>query len=747
MRRHVIKATLALSVVLLFALAGCGGGGGSNGSTSPPPQTTTPTAINVSLSTDSSLPVLQKQLSGSVANGDTLTYELVSAASGTGYSDAYVNPVTGMLYITVDTSYDHQVSLLYRVTNGRTFSAPATITIDVHPAGTADKGLGNKGEAPENYALFATDYVSGNLYGAPDAAPAMPQQIDLSSNFPTPGDQGRQGSCVGWSTAYALKSYQERLELSWSLSELGHLFSPAFIYHQINGGTDGGALISRALQLIVDTGAATLAAMPYSDTDYLSAPSSAAFAEAKNFKAKSFSTVRGVSGIKAQLANKRPVVAGITVYSSLQRLKGADPVYNTIVGNSLGGHAVTIVGYDDNRYGGAFKIINSWGTAFGDKGYFWLPYAFVSDVLNEAYILNDGPSTYTPPPDVRPPPASLPNLTVSSWSTTYDPKPGGAGSLKYVVKNSGTADAPAGFDVCLMLSKTQNLKDTGTYIVCEQIPFTLKPGHTAFRDDENPISFNFPQSLSSGTYYMSVWVDDLNKVQETSNTDNWVFGSSSVTIVNSLPDLAIVTWYAEWDDANNGTLTYKIQNDGTATVPANMADVSLVLIAENGAQYTLMKETTSFALTTENAAERTDVNPAYFNIVETWDSRSIPYGTYEMAFIVDPNDRVNESDEINNVSMGSGFVEIFRLGKVVAKKTGLTAGKSMYNGKVLPSRELRKKVAALGKTVRKGGQQSSPSAAIRSTSLYKKTMRSADSEISPATLKNQMPAAPALQGR
>jgi hypothetical protein len=40
-------------------------------------------------------------------------------------------------------------------------------------------------------------------------AGSLPNQVDLSTLFPTPGNQGRQGSCVAWAVGYALKTYQE----------------------------------------------------------------------------------------------------------------------------------------------------------------------------------------------------------------------------------------------------------------------------------------------------------------------------------------------------------------------------------------------------------------------------------------------------------------------------------------------------------------------------------------------------------
>jgi len=54
-----------------------------------------------------------------------------------------------------------------------------------------------------------------------------------------------------------------------------------------------------------------------------------------------------------------------------------------------GGHAVVTVGYDDNRkigkYKGALKIRNSWGTAWGEEGYGWLPYAYVEAGLADDF--------------------------------------------------------------------------------------------------------------------------------------------------------------------------------------------------------------------------------------------------------------------------------------------------------------------------------------------------------------------------
>ena len=58
-------------------------------------------------------------------------------------------------------------------------------------------------------------------------------------------------------------------------------------------------------------------------------------------------------------------------------------------GSAPGGHAMVIVGYDDNLAytggTGAFKVLNSWGTTWGANGFFWLTYNWwLTGVSNRA---------------------------------------------------------------------------------------------------------------------------------------------------------------------------------------------------------------------------------------------------------------------------------------------------------------------------------------------------------------------------
>lgn len=232
----------------------------------------------------------------------------------------------------------------------------------------------------------------------------LPSKMDLSENMPPIGSQGSQGSCVAWATAYAAKSYQEKKEHNWSydppfLKGSGeHVFSPAFIYNQINNGRDQGSIIENAMDLMVNKGAAPWKYMPYDQKDYRKQPSPEAIKEAKKYKAKSYRRVNFTNpdGIKAEINAGNPVVIGMLVDDGFYKLKTG--IYDKSNGATYGGHAMTIVGYDDSKVSsngqkGAYRLINSWGTNWGDKGYGWISYKQFAKVARSALVMYDQTET------------------------------------------------------------------------------------------------------------------------------------------------------------------------------------------------------------------------------------------------------------------------------------------------------------------------------------------------------------------
>ena len=247
----------------------------------------------------------------------------------------------------------------------------------------------------------------------PFSGDALPSKVDLSSEFPPPGNQGAQGSCVAWATAYALRSYQNHVRSHEALvTGDGHLdsarvFSPAFVYNQINNGRDAGSLFSDALQLMQTRGVAPLRYMPYSQTDYTTLPSSTALQVAANYRIAFWKQVNfnDLVEVKSQLNAGYPVIIGAIIDEGFDNA-GKGFVWDHIAGKQLGGHAMLVIGYDDQR--NAFRVLNSWGTSWGDNGYYWLDYNLFPKVVDEAFVAKDALEPVVPPNPAPVPPSPSP---------------------------------------------------------------------------------------------------------------------------------------------------------------------------------------------------------------------------------------------------------------------------------------------------------------------------------------------------
>ena len=125
---------------------------------------------------------------------------------------------------------------------------------------------------PDNIQLGMLFETPERLAGIPLAStPAggteLPASIDLSDKLPPVGQQGQQQSCVAWAVAYALKSYEEKVESGQSLK-----FSPSFIYNQINNGQNVPTYVTDALNVLSQQGVCMYDEMPYDQNDWVKKP-------------------------------------------------------------------------------------------------------------------------------------------------------------------------------------------------------------------------------------------------------------------------------------------------------------------------------------------------------------------------------------------------------------------------------------------------------------------------------------------
>ena len=271
---------------------------------------------------------------------------------------------------------------------------------------------------------------------------ALPSSYDNSTVYPTSGDQGGQGSCVGWATTYALKSTVEMVGSGGGRYDDNTLFSPAFTYNQINGGEDAGSVIGDAFMLLYEVGALPLADFPYSDRDYTTQPTTEQLAKASQYRIKDFYCIEGINEIKQAIYENYGVVVGINVYDSFYYIEDTSYVYQDYFGEFLGGHAICLVGYDDNLQ--AFKFINSWGDDWMLGGYAYVSYQFAIDRTAAYCIVPDtGPDPTDPDPD-DPDPYPTPNPNPDDPDPTPGPGPGPT-SETYSIRfnaNGGAGDMP-----------------------------------------------------------------------------------------------------------------------------------------------------------------------------------------------------------------------------------------------------------------------------------------------------------------
>jgi C1A family cysteine protease len=166
----------------------------------------------------------------------------------------------------------------------------------------------------------------------------------------------------------------KRAERQVPLSALYQYYQTRAIRGSID--TDSGATITDAMKAAT-AGIAPEAAWPYDEMVFDQKPVAAAYKAAPEFKLAKTVQLAGLSDIKKVLAKGQPVVFGMRIYNYFQNI-GADgklamPQDGDIL---VGGHAVCVVGYDNKKK--VLIVRNSWGTGWGDHGYFYMPYAYLT---------------------------------------------------------------------------------------------------------------------------------------------------------------------------------------------------------------------------------------------------------------------------------------------------------------------------------------------------------------------------------
>ncbi len=268
--------------------------------------------------------------------------------------------------------------------------------------------------ATEDTNDYAAGYVPDDpaVYASTPQAPRyrawVPPEKDLSGWFPTPGKQGRQGSCGAWATAYAARAYYAALGRGQAPKDISEQFSPAYIYNQtkLNACADGSR-IGDALKLMRNQGAAIWPDFPYDPTDCSRQPDSTVATKATRFRIDGYVRVdaSNLGLLKEQIAEGNPVIFGMDISTDFYRLKRG--IYNDLTDTGIGrtGHAMVLVGYSEPKQ--AFKVINSWGPQWGGGGFGWISYAALQKRIDQAWVIKPRPEETRPPETPVPTPPAI----------------------------------------------------------------------------------------------------------------------------------------------------------------------------------------------------------------------------------------------------------------------------------------------------------------------------------------------------
>ena len=254
------------------------------------------------------------------------------------------------------------------------------------------------------YNFNPTEFNKASVYeGLEDDANKnpLPEAISLLKFAPARGNQGQQGSCVAWSSAYAARTVLEAASTKTDPNQIR--FSPSFMYNQIGLDDCQGSYIQRAMEQMSGQGALPLDQFPYSDQDCTTQPNSSQKQQASQYKIHGFTRLTNgdnvnainVRAVKEHLAKDAPVVIGMMVGQSfMQDMMGRElwqPQDMDASQVGMGGHAMCVIGYDDRKFGGAFQIMNSWGPEWGKNGIGWVRYGDFKTYVKEAYGIDPLP--------------------------------------------------------------------------------------------------------------------------------------------------------------------------------------------------------------------------------------------------------------------------------------------------------------------------------------------------------------------
>jgi fibronectin type 3 domain-containing protein len=250
----------------------------------------------------------------------------------------------------------------------------------------------------------------------------LPARLDIGSKTLIPRSQGSLGACASWTVATELTRY-ERIRNRWPVGKNSSFFSPLYLYNQVNGGKNQGSSFYHNLTLLADQGCSLYITFPYVLDPYIQ-PGQSARREAARYRINEWQILPEISAdiFRLWLAKGHGIMATFLIYENFDGYKGGVYRQQGRRGTLRDGvrqeyHGCLIIGYDDRER--TFKAVNSWGTGWGEGGFFRFSYDDLPRLVAEAYVLipkDNLPSNPTPPSKVEAGRGSNRKKIIISWA-------------------------------------------------------------------------------------------------------------------------------------------------------------------------------------------------------------------------------------------------------------------------------------------------------------------------------------------
>lgn len=237
---------------------------------------------------------------------------------------------------------------------------------------------------------------------------SAPVSVDLSKDCTSVKDQANIGSCTAFACVGMIEHFLRKSGKSIPddmLSELFLYYNTRVLIDKTTPDDDCGAFLRDVLKCMAKYGVCGEKLWPYQTSKFATPPPTKAYTDGLNYQVLKYATVpTAISDVFATPSNKS---AFVSPTKALEQMKALLAVGQTFVGGVtcfanffsdrngviplprgpiIGGHALLFVGYDDRSK--VLKFKNSWGPAWGDKGYGYLPYAYVlSNNLNDVWTI------------------------------------------------------------------------------------------------------------------------------------------------------------------------------------------------------------------------------------------------------------------------------------------------------------------------------------------------------------------------